>query len=294
MLRANRPSDARSALWSRNRGPPALMGVDVGRVQVMTPFAIGIGLLAIAAASARARLCRCSRRGARPHRHHAARLRARRHDQFRRHHARRHRHRHRPRRSARSTWRMCTGGHAVAPYFIFIRHHAPSGRRASWSGKADGECGRNFSATLRSPWPGGSCWRLPRSLPLVPAKPSSAHPHHHACLCGAGPRPGTSSAASPGRFRSPILCSSAAAPCCRARCWCAYGLNMWLGVVVAAGAAAALGEISGVVQSDYRFRLGHLSFALITMAFAEMAEILRHRHRILRRRVGPVPAEGHR
>lgn len=50
-----------------------------------------------------------------------------------------------------------------------------------------------------------------------------------------------------------------------------YGLNMWLGVLVSAAAAAALG--AGISFIDYRFRLGHLSFALITMAFAEMAEI---------------------
>jgi branched-chain amino acid transport system permease protein len=50
-----------------------------------------------------------------------------------------------------------------------------------------------------------------------------------------------------------------------------YGINMWLGVVIAAGAAALIGAAVSFI--DYRFRLGHLSFALITMAFAEMAEI---------------------
>ena len=50
-----------------------------------------------------------------------------------------------------------------------------------------------------------------------------------------------------------------------------FGLNMWLGVVIAAASAAALGAAISFI--DYRFRLGHLSFALITMAFAEMAEI---------------------
>ncbi|MDE2362384.1 MAG: branched-chain amino acid ABC transporter permease [Hyphomicrobiales bacterium] len=50
-----------------------------------------------------------------------------------------------------------------------------------------------------------------------------------------------------------------------------YGLNMWLGVIVSAAAAAAIGAMISFI--DFRFRLGHLSFALITMAFAEMAEI---------------------
>jgi branched-chain amino acid transport system permease protein len=49
------------------------------------------------------------------------------------------------------------------------------------------------------------------------------------------------------------------------------GLNMWLGMIVAAAFSAALGALVSFV--DYRFRLGHLSFALITMAFAEMGEI---------------------
>ena len=49
------------------------------------------------------------------------------------------------------------------------------------------------------------------------------------------------------------------------------GINMWLGMVIAAAASAAMGAAVSFI--DYRFRLGHLSFALITMAFAEMAEI---------------------
>lgn len=49
------------------------------------------------------------------------------------------------------------------------------------------------------------------------------------------------------------------------------GINMWLGMLMSAAVAAAIGAAVSFI--DYRFRLGHLSFALITMAFAEMAEI---------------------
>ena len=50
------------------------------------------------------------------------------------------------------------------------------------------------------------------------------------------------------------------------------GVNMWLGAILAAAASAALGAI--IAWLDFRFRLGHLTFALITLAFAEMAEIV--------------------
>jgi branched-chain amino acid transport system permease protein len=50
-----------------------------------------------------------------------------------------------------------------------------------------------------------------------------------------------------------------------------FGINMWLGMLIAAGVSATMGALISFI--DYRFRLGHLSFALITMAFAEMGEI---------------------
>lgn len=50
------------------------------------------------------------------------------------------------------------------------------------------------------------------------------------------------------------------------------GLNMWVGTLVAAGLSAALGAFIAAV--DHRFRLGHLSFALVTLAFAEMGELV--------------------
>jgi len=50
------------------------------------------------------------------------------------------------------------------------------------------------------------------------------------------------------------------------------GINMWLGMAIAAAVSALLGILIAFI--DYRFRLGHLSFALITLAFAEMAEIV--------------------
>ena len=46
------------------------------------------------------------------------------------------------------------------------------------------------------------------------------------------------------------------------------GLNMWLGMAIAAAVSAALGAF--IAWLDFRFRLSHLSFALITLAFAEM------------------------
>lgn len=50
------------------------------------------------------------------------------------------------------------------------------------------------------------------------------------------------------------------------------GVNMWLGMLIAALASGVLGAI--IAWLDWRFRLGHLSFALVTLAFAEMGEIV--------------------
>jgi branched-chain amino acid transport system permease protein len=50
------------------------------------------------------------------------------------------------------------------------------------------------------------------------------------------------------------------------------GINMWLGLVISAAISAALGAI--IAWIDFRFRLGHLSFVLITLAFAEMGGII--------------------
>lgn len=50
------------------------------------------------------------------------------------------------------------------------------------------------------------------------------------------------------------------------------GINLWLGMVIAALLSGAIG--AAIAWIDFRFRLGHLSFALITLAFAEMAEIV--------------------
>jgi branched-chain amino acid transport system permease protein len=50
------------------------------------------------------------------------------------------------------------------------------------------------------------------------------------------------------------------------------GINMWLGLVISAAISAALGAI--IAWIDFRFRLGHLSFVLITLAFAEMGGIV--------------------
>ena len=50
------------------------------------------------------------------------------------------------------------------------------------------------------------------------------------------------------------------------------GINMWVGMLIAAVLSGALGAV--IAWIDFRFRLGHLSFALITLAFAEMAEIV--------------------
>ncbi len=50
------------------------------------------------------------------------------------------------------------------------------------------------------------------------------------------------------------------------------GINMWLGMLIAAVVSGILA--AAIAWVDFRFRLGHLSFALITLAFAEMAEIV--------------------
>lgn len=50
------------------------------------------------------------------------------------------------------------------------------------------------------------------------------------------------------------------------------GINLWLGAVIAAALSALMGAL--IAFLDWRFRLGHLSFALVTLAFAEMGEIV--------------------
>ncbi|ABE38378.1 inner-membrane translocator [Rhodopseudomonas palustris BisB5] len=50
------------------------------------------------------------------------------------------------------------------------------------------------------------------------------------------------------------------------------GINMWAGLVISAAIAGLLGAI--IAWIDFRFQLGHLSFVLITLAFAEMAAIV--------------------
>ena len=50
------------------------------------------------------------------------------------------------------------------------------------------------------------------------------------------------------------------------------GVNMWLGAIAAALLAGAMGAF--IAFLDFRFRLGHLSFALVTLAFAEMGELV--------------------
>lgn len=50
------------------------------------------------------------------------------------------------------------------------------------------------------------------------------------------------------------------------------GVNLWVGALIAAFVSGLLGAT--IAWLDFRFRLGHLTFALITLAFAEMAEII--------------------
>ena len=49
------------------------------------------------------------------------------------------------------------------------------------------------------------------------------------------------------------------------------GINLWFGMAIAAAVSAALGAF--IAWLDFRFRLSHLSFALITLAFAEMGQL---------------------
>ncbi|GAC1327053.1 MAG: branched-chain amino acid ABC transporter permease [Beijerinckiaceae bacterium] len=50
------------------------------------------------------------------------------------------------------------------------------------------------------------------------------------------------------------------------------GLNLWLGLLLCALGSAILGGFLALLDS--RFRLAHLSFALITLAFAEIGELV--------------------
>ncbi|WP_371422231.1 branched-chain amino acid ABC transporter permease [Tardiphaga sp.] len=50
------------------------------------------------------------------------------------------------------------------------------------------------------------------------------------------------------------------------------GINMWLGLVISALISGVLGAV--IAWIDFRFQLGHLSFVLITLAFAEMGSIV--------------------
>jgi branched-chain amino acid transport system permease protein len=50
------------------------------------------------------------------------------------------------------------------------------------------------------------------------------------------------------------------------------GINMWLGLVISAAISGLLGAI--IAWIDFRFQLGHLSFVLITLAFAEMGALV--------------------
>jgi branched-chain amino acid transport system permease protein len=50
------------------------------------------------------------------------------------------------------------------------------------------------------------------------------------------------------------------------------GINMWLGLLISATISGVLGAV--IAWIDFRFRLGHLSFVLITLAFAEMGGIV--------------------
>lgn len=50
------------------------------------------------------------------------------------------------------------------------------------------------------------------------------------------------------------------------------GVNMWLGLVISAVVSGAMGAM--IAWIDFRFQLGHLSFVLITLAFAEMGTVI--------------------
>jgi branched-chain amino acid transport system permease protein len=49
------------------------------------------------------------------------------------------------------------------------------------------------------------------------------------------------------------------------------GINMWLGMLISAAVSALLSAF--IAWIDFRFKLSHLSFALITLAFGEMGEL---------------------
>ena len=51
-----------------------------------------------------------------------------------------------------------------------------------------------------------------------------------------------------------------------------FGINMWAGMLLGALLSAALGVF--IAWVDFRFRLPHLSFALVTLAFAEVGELV--------------------
>jgi branched-chain amino acid transport system permease protein len=51
-----------------------------------------------------------------------------------------------------------------------------------------------------------------------------------------------------------------------------FGVNMWLGMLISAALSGLLGAM--IAWIDFRFQLGHLSFVLITLAFAEMGAII--------------------
>jgi branched-chain amino acid transport system permease protein len=51
-----------------------------------------------------------------------------------------------------------------------------------------------------------------------------------------------------------------------------WGVNLWFGLAISAAVAALIGVFTAFVDS--RFRLGHLSFALVTLAFAEIGELV--------------------
>jgi branched-chain amino acid transport system permease protein len=51
-----------------------------------------------------------------------------------------------------------------------------------------------------------------------------------------------------------------------------FGVNMWLGMLISAALSGLLGAT--IAWIDFRFQLGHLSFVLITLAFAEMGAII--------------------
>lgn len=50
------------------------------------------------------------------------------------------------------------------------------------------------------------------------------------------------------------------------------GVNMWLGLVISAVISGVMGAM--IAWIDFRFQLGHLSFVLITLAFAEMGTVI--------------------